>query len=267
MPAYVPESAWGNVPAAAIESARTLTVAIRATRNGPETGLTESGPVASASQCHLTNRTVSVPRSSRVRVEGTGVVIDRSGLILTNHHVIEGSTVIRAWVQDRGWVSARLIQADSAADLVVLAVEAEFPAAVRWSDVDELHVGQAVAALGYTPGSDPQEGPAVLRGRLTGLHRSLQSELDPSQRHFYGDLLESTVPLLQGHSGGPLIDRTGAVIGINTAAVTHQPSGRRTGYAIRASVFARSAVSELLVDPSATRPGSHGASVAAGTSQ
>jgi len=257
MPPDVPESAWGNVPAAAIESARTLTVAVRATRSGPAAGLAGRSPTSNESRRHLTNRTVSVPRSSRVRVEGTGVVIDRSGLILTNHHVIEGSTVIRAWVQDLGWVTARLVQANPAADLAVLAVGAEFPAAVRWSDMDELHVGQAVAALGYTPGSDPQEGPAVLRGRLTGLHRSLQRELDPGQQRFYGDLLESTVPLLQGHSGGPLIDRTGAVIGINTAAVTHQPSGRRTGYAIRASAFARSVVSELREDKSTSGPGSH----------
>jgi serine protease Do len=72
----------------------------------------------------------------------------------------------------------------------------------------------------------------VLTGRLIGLHRPLRGILSATQNRPYSDMLAATTPLQPGHSGGPLIDRQGRVIGINTAVITDLKSGRRTGYAV-----------------------------------
>lgn len=219
----------------AVDAAREFTVAVRAQRDTP--------PSARCAAVFALEEQGDEP--GLVLIEGTGVVIDRSGLILTNHHVVRGASVLEVWVGGIGWLPARMVGTDWQSDLAVILVDVVLPAAARWADVGDLRVGQAVAALGYTPGGDPGEGPEALFGRLTGLHRSLQHALDPIQDSYYGDLLESTVRLEEGHSGGPLIDQTGAVVGINTASVAQPSSGRRNGYAIRASAQVQSVIAAL----------------------
>jgi len=215
-------------------AARRFTVAIRAKRDA-------HSPEASTDLFTSTE-----PRGplNGILIEGTGTVVDCRGLILTNHHVVQHARLLEVWVRG-GWVPARIVGIDRQSDLAAISVDQTLPAAARWTNAADLRVGQAVAALGFAPGQDPADGPNTLRGRLTGLHRSLQSALDPTQDRYYGDLLESTIPLESGHSGGPLIDRAGAVVGINTASVTHRKSGRRTGYAIPASDHMRSVVAAL----------------------
>ena len=229
----------GSVSAAvagpAIAAASRYTVAVRAYRTTP-------GDERSL-DLFASRRGGSPPE--RILVEGSGVVIDPAGLILTNHHVVGGAAVLDVWAGGVGWMPARIVGTDAQSDLAVIAVDARLPASARWAEADTLHVGQAVVALGYVPGREHGPGPQALPGRLTRLHRSLQSALDPTQERDYGDLLECTVPLEPGHSGGPLIDRAGAVVGINTASVTHRRSGRRSGYAIRGSAHVRSVIAAL----------------------
>lgn len=224
------------VSPAIIQAARLFTVAVRGQRR-----LDQDAP---ADDRVLLSEAGSPP-PARTRVEGTGVVIDRGGLVLTNHHVVREATDLEVWAHGVGWLPAHLVGADAYGDLAVIAVDTRLCCAARLADADTLWVGQAVVALGHTPGDDLGEGPDAMRGVVTGLHQSLQSALDPINSRYYGDLLESTVSLEPGHSGGALIDHCGAVVGISTAAVTHRPTGRRSGYAIPMSAYVRSVIGRL----------------------
>ncbi|MHC4065887.1 MAG: S1C family serine protease [Planctomycetota bacterium] len=230
-----PDGKPTGVGARAIEAARKFTVAVRAQRRASRDDRLFD----------IVTSTQHGDLLGRVLVDGTGVVLDRSGLIVTNHHVVRNAAVVEVWASCGAWLPARVVGTDSQSDLAVIAVDARLPAAARWADAGALRIAQAVVALGYTPGRDLGKGPQALRGRLTGLHRSLQGALDPTQDRYYGDLLQSTVPLEPGHSGGPLIDRTGSVVGINTASVTRRKSGRCSGYAIRASRHIQSVIVAL----------------------
>ena len=230
------------VPHSAITVAQRFTVAVHAVRTVPpgessaEVLASDGGSPEAADEPLLR------------RSEGTGIVIDRSGLILTNHHVVHDSSDVRVWSPGSGWLTAQLVAADPISDLAVIEVAADLPVAARLGRGGDQRIGQAVAALGYAPGEPPladRPEPTVLTGRLIGTHWSLQGALDPAHKHYYGDLLASTVELQPGHSGGALIDRTGTVVGINTAAVTHYPSGHRTGYAIPMTTQVRRVVSRL----------------------
>ncbi len=212
-------------------------MAVRAYRTSPPQADADSSAAEAVEQ--LFNATL---------VEGTGVVIDRQGLILTNHHVVRGADDLDAWVAGHGWLPARLVAADSLYDLAVIAVHPGAPGlpdAARFSAPRADEVGGALVALGFTPGEPPDAGPTTLSGRLTSCHRSLQSALDPARSRYYGDLLECTIPLKPGHSGGPLIDGTGGVVGLNTAAVIRHSTGQRIGYAIPMSGHVQSVIARL----------------------
>ncbi len=233
------------VDSAALEAARRFTVAIHAIRpassdDHESATLTSDQPAGESGS--------PGDRGPLRRIEGTGVIIDRSGLILTNQHVIRDASDLRVWSPELNWRRARLVGADVQSDLAVIAVDDDMPCAARLGDGEPITPGEPVVALGYTPGGPPlveRDGPTVLPGRLTATQRSLQGALDPAHKRYYGDLLESTVPLLPGHSGGALINRTGAVIGINTAAVTHYRTGQRTGYAIPIAPYQRAIIERI----------------------
>lgn len=235
-----PAGAQARVPRAAVDRARRFTVAVRALRPVVESGDRPRTPTV--------NQPAGDPaaRATVTLVEGSGVVISRAGLVLTNHHVVRGSADLRVWSDPAGWQPARLLAADPASDLAVLALDQRLPAAARLAERAPLRVDEPVVAIGYTPGCDVEAGPTVLAGRLASLHHSLQRSLDPRHGAYYGDLLASTVPLEPGHSGGALVDRTGAVIGLNTAAARDYRTGARTGYAIPVTGYAREVINRLV---------------------
>lgn len=229
---------WARtVPPAVIEVARRFTVAVRGQRRPDRKE--PAGEHALVSEAEPT-------RPVPLCIEGSGVVIDRDGLVLTNHHVVRDAADLEIWIPSVGWRPARVVGVDTYGDLAIIKVDARLCCAARLADADTLRVGQPVVALGHTPGEDMATAADALTGRLTGLHRSLQSALDPTHNRYYGDLLESTVPLKPGHSGGALIDRSGAVVGISTAAVMHRRTGHRNGYAIPMSGYVRSVIERLV---------------------
>ena len=222
-------------PSEAVEIGRRFSVAVRAFRGGPEDDAHAEVPATSG----------AADLVGPVLIEGTGVVIDRGGLILTNHHVVRRTNDLRVWTPRHGWVAARVVGTDPLHDLAVISIDQPLLFVARLTRAGPNSVGSRVASLGFTPGEAPDNGPTTLIGRLTGAHRSLQSALDPTLTRYYGDLLESTVPLQPGHSGGALIDASGAVVGLNTAAVIHRRSGRRVGYAIPMSDYIRGIIARL----------------------
>ena len=148
---------------------------------------------------------------------GSGFVIDPSGLIVTNNHVIKGADTITVTLQDDTVLKARLLGHDDKTDLALLKVDPAHPLpAVAFGDSDHARVGDWVVAIG---------NPFGLSGTVTaGIVSSRGRSLDSGP---YDDFIQTDAPINRGNSGGPLFDMDGAVIGINTAI--YSPSGGSIG--------------------------------------
>lgn len=218
-----------------IEHARQYTVAIRAPQRDDRLTATASAP--------FTTRVTE--SSSQSWSRGTGMIIDREGHILTNEHVIRGTDGIEVKLAGIGWVPARVIGTDPQSDLAVIGVDEPVSVTCRFGAGADTTVGLSVAAIGARLSSSNEGETAGLVGRLSRLGCCLQGVLDPTQECFYGNMLESTVALPPGYSGGPLIDACGRVVGVNTAAATERHSGDRLGYAIPMSRYNRSIIARL----------------------
>ena len=190
--------------------------------------------------------------SERVsHVVGSGVLIDTSGLILTNAHVAYGRQSITVTLDDGSRLAARMIGADPIFDLALLRVTP--PASGRLptlalGDSDRVRVGDEVAAIGNPIGFDQ----TLTRGIVSGMNRILPetpfSLLEP--------LIQTDAPINPGNSGGPLLNRCGEVIGINTAMIADAQS---IGFAVPANL-AKATISALLSQGRVIRPwvGFHG---------
>jgi len=218
-----------------IEHARKYTVAIRAPQRSAG-----ALPTASARLSGWVAET-----SSRSWSRGTGMIIDREGHILTNEHVIRGTDSIEVDLPDIGWVPARVVGVDPQSDLAVIGVDRPVSVTCRFSEGADTAVGLSVAAIGARLSTSNEGETAGLVGHLSRLGCCLQGVLDPTQECYYGNMLEFTVALPPGYSGGPLIDACGRVIGVNTAAATDRRSEDRFGYAIPMSSCNRSIVARL----------------------
>ncbi len=137
---------------------------------------------------------------------GSGFIVDPSGLIVTNKHVIEDAAVIRVTFQNRVEVPAQLYAAAVEIDLAVLKVNLPNPLpTVRFGNSDALEMGQRVIAIGNPLGV----GTSVSTGVISGQNRNLM-------RTPFDDYLQTDASINPGNSGGPLFDCSGQVIGVDT---------------------------------------------------
>jgi serine protease Do len=173
-----------------------------------------------------------VPETSKSL--GSGVVIDATGRILTNEHVIDRADRIRVSLADGREFEATLIGADPNNDLAVLAVETaeELPWIPLNSSAD-LMVGEPVIAIGNPFGLSN----TVTTGVISALDRSVRTE-----SHVYHGFLQTDASINPGNSGGPLLNAEGKLIGVNTAVYG---GGQGIGFAIPIDV-ARRVVAELI---------------------
>lgn len=170
-----------------------------------------------------------------LRAAGTGIVLNSSGTILTNNHVISGATSITVVDTDNGSTyKAHVVGYARSRDLAVLQLQNAhgLPTAVV-GDSRELVPGNVVTAVGNAGG---QGGPpAVVTGSVTGLDQTIiaTDQSDGSSEQLTG-LIQTSAPIKPGDSGGPLLDSAGKVIGIDTAATAgfRFQSGGGQGYAI-----------------------------------
>jgi S1-C subfamily serine protease len=143
---------------------------------------------------------------------GSGIIIDTQGHILTNYHVVNGSSTVTVTFSDETTVSAQVVGKDPGDDVAVVKVEAGLsqlkPA--QLGDSSAVKIGSVVAAIGNPFGLDG----TFTTGVISGLDRTLPSSSDG--RPIRG-LLQTDAAVNPGNSGGALIDMGGAVIGINTA--------------------------------------------------
>ncbi|MCA9137593.1 MAG: trypsin-like peptidase domain-containing protein [Planctomycetales bacterium] len=141
--------------------------------------------------------------------QGSGVVVDADGYVLTNRHVIEASDGISVTLSDGRRVDAVVIGTDEMTDLAVLKVNADQLIPIPWGDSERIRVGSPVWAIGSPFGLDR----TVTFGILSGKHRVVRA------KDRYQDFMQSDVAVNPGNSGGPLVDSHGTLIGINTAIV------------------------------------------------
>ena len=167
--------------------------------------------------------------------EGTGMVLSRSGLVLTNNHVIDGATEIKVTLVDHPNQSyvAQVVGYDSAQDVALLKIiGASGLATVSFANSSQVQVGTAVLALGDAQGHG---GVTPAAGDISALNRSIQASDEGSGTiEDLNHMLQTNAPIQQGDSGGALADNAGQVIGMITAANTPadgQP-GDTMGFAI-----------------------------------
>ena len=156
-----------------------------------------------------------VPR--RVNSLGSGFVIDSSGLVVTNNHVIADADEVNVILNDGTTLKAEVIGRDTKTDLALLKVTSAKPLkAVKFGDSDKLRLGEWVIAIG-NPFS---LGGTVTAGIVSARNRDIQS--GP-----YDNYIQTDAAINRGNSGGPLFNLNGEVIGVNTAIIS--PSGGSIG--------------------------------------
>ena len=164
---------------------------------------------------------------------GSGFIINASGYIVTNHHVVDGATQVRVKLADGRELPAKVVGRDARTDLALLKVEASDLPVVALGDSAALQVGEAVMAVGNPFGlaQTVTTGIVSATGRVIGAGP-------------YDDFIQTDASINPGNSGGPLINSRGQVVGINAAIFSQTGGSVGIGFAIPVNL-AKSVVSQL----------------------
>jgi Do/DeqQ family serine protease len=159
---------------------------------------------------------------------GSGVIVDASGLIVTNNHVIEGADEVKVSLADKREFEATLVLKDPRTDLAILRIKdgrERFPV-LDFADSDALQVGDVVLAIGNPFGV----GQTVTHGIVSALART---QVGVSDYQFF---IQTDAAINPGNSGGALVDMTGKLVGINTAIFSRSGGSQGVGFAIPANM-------------------------------
>src|SRR5216683_4016952 len=155
---------------------------------------------------------------------GSGVMVDPSGLVVTNNHVIEGADQVKVSLSDKREFEAEIVLKDSRSDLAVLRLKAHnerFPA-LEFADSDALAVGDLVLAIG----NPFAVGQTVTHGIVSAVARTQVGITD------YQFFIQTDAAINPGNSGGALVDLGGRLVGINTAIFSRSGGSQGIGFAI-----------------------------------
>ncbi|MEM1384228.1 MAG: Do family serine endopeptidase [Pseudomonadota bacterium] len=185
-------------------------------------------------------------RASRQRVEnslGSGVIVEASGLVVSNHHVVGGADEITVVLTDRREFSGKVVFADEASDLAVVALDgAEDLPVLDLRNSDDLEVGDLVLAIGNPFGV----GQTVTSGIVSGVARST--------RRGQGYFIQTDAAINPGNSGGALVDMDGRLIGVNTQILSRSGGSNGIGFAVPANLVARVIDAALAGEDALARP-------------
>lgn len=200
---------------------------------------------------HITTRSVQIDNfflmERPAEGSGSGSVLDKQGLILTNYHVIEGAREIRVTLFDGESYAAALVGQDPVNDIAVLKIDApeEVLHPVQFGDSSRLRVGQKVYAIGNPFGLER----TMTIGIISSLNRVLPSRSGRTMK----SIIQIDAALNRGNSGGPLFDSSGRLIGMNTAIASSTGENTGVGFAIPVAAIQR-VVPQLVKNGRVIRP-------------
>lgn len=146
------------------------------------------------------------------QASGSGVIIDESGHVVTNNHVVEGARSLEVIFADGKHVSAQLVGTDEFSDLAIIKVDGAVPAVAPLGDSAALQPGETVIAIGSPLGD--------LKGTVTvGVVSAVNRDLELGPGYVMEGLIQTDAAINHGNSGGPLVNLQGQVVGINTLVV------------------------------------------------
>ena len=164
--------------------------------------------------------------SERPQALGSGFVIDSTGYIVTNNHVVEQANEIKVKFQDDSELEAKLIGTDKLTDIALLKVESNSPLPyLKFADSDKARVGHSVFAIGNPFGL----GGPVTSGIISAFNRDINA--GP-----YDSFIQTDASINRGNSGGPLFNLDGEVLGINTAIFSPTGGSVGIGFSIPANL-------------------------------
>lgn len=226
------------------------------TNNGTSTVLNETSEkpgmiTTSSSTCPILPSFVEVVEKARPSVvvietnigAGSGWIIDSSGIVVTNYHVIEDAIDIRVILNDGSVFTADSVSSDPLTDVAIIYIDAQNLPAANIGDCEELKVGQPVAAIGNALG----RGISLKGGWISRLEVTILVD----DRTLYG-LIETDAHINEGNSGGPLVNMAGEVIGITSVKLI-DIGVEGVGYAISMDT-ALPVINELIEDGVVVRP-------------
>jgi serine protease Do len=163
-----------------------------------------------------------LPKDFRQRSLGSGFIIDKDGLILTNNHVVEKTDEIKVTLADKRDFKAKIIGRDPKTDLALIRIEADTPLEpLPLGDSEKLEVGDWVVAIGSPFGL----GHTVTAGIVSAKFRQIGAGS-------YDNFIQTDASINPGNSGGPLLNTAGEVVGINSAIFTQTGGSVGIGFAI-----------------------------------
>jgi serine protease Do len=165
------------------------------------------------------------PRDYKQKSLGSGFIVDPSGYILTNNHVVENASSIKVKLNDGRMLNAKVVGTDKQTDLAVVKVNAGNLPVVRLAGADEVEVGDWVLAFGSPFGLEKTMTAGIIsaKGRVIGAGP-------------YDNFLQTDAAINPGNSGGPLVNLRGDVVGINTMIASESGGFQGVGFAIPAQM-------------------------------
>ena len=232
-----------SLSAAGTYAVASLSVSTRpaATAGPVASGQSTTGQLVSLTQTQAIVDAVNLVKPSVVTIEsvdtasafgtsggtGSGFIVSSNGLILTNNHVISGAATLTVTLSDSRQLPATVMSTDPTHDLAIIKIQATGLPAVKLADSSSLQVGELAIAIGSPLGTFTD---TVTSGIVSGLDRSVTvGEAGSRSTQDLTGLIQTDAAINPGNSGGPLLDASGAVIGIVTASSS---SAQGIGFAI-----------------------------------
>ncbi len=174
-------------------------------------------------------------RERKERGQGSGVIVDPNGLIITNNHVVNKADEIRVILSDKREFKGKLIGTDAKTDIAVVKIEATGLSTIPLADSDQLEVGEFVLAVGSPFGLTQ----SVTMGIVSAVGRASMGIAE------YEDFIQTDAAINPGNSGGALVNVRGELVGINTAIFSQSGGNMGIGFAVPSNL-ARSIMDQLV---------------------
>jgi putative serine protease PepD len=207
------------------------------------------------------------PSSGSSSAEGSGIVLDKNGDIVTNQHVVSGASQIQVKFADGTSASAKLVGGDASSDIAVIrvsGVDASKLQPLTLADSSKVAAGDSVMAIGSPYG--------LAQSLTTGVVSATGRDIAAPNRYTIGGAIQTDAPINHGNSGGPLLDAQGNVIGVNSQIESNTGENTGVGFAIPSNTV-KSVAEQIISGGKVSHPflglqlsdGASGATVTAAT--